>query len=197
MYSIQVFDEVAIAKAGVSRSEIIDLARYLDRPLGLYTLVVSKFEGAGAVNFTYEAGDGATLIAPTGATTFKDGHANSSGGHGVVPGDTLTFSGVAGMTEINSATGTVASVGAATVTTDINSTAYTAYTSGGVLTPNGDATRSCVISGITAANPAVVTVAKGRDLYVGTIKAGRFFRIVATENNTNTVTALSAWLVLQ
>ena len=197
MYSIQVFDEVAIAKAGVSRSKIIDLARYLDRPLGLYTLVVSKFEGSGAVNFTYEAGDGATLIAPTGATTFKNGHDNSSGGHGVVPGDTLTFSGVAGMTEINSATGTVASVDAATITTNINSTAYTAYTSGGVLTPNGDSTRSCVISGITAANPAVVTVAKGRDLYTGTIKAGRFFRIVATENDTNTVTALSAWLVLQ
>lgn len=53
------------------------------------------------------------------------------GAHTFVVGDVLAFSGASGMTQINGLTGTVTAVGATTVTVNINSSAFSAYTSGG------------------------------------------------------------------
>lgn len=53
------------------------------------------------------------------------------GTHTFVVGDMLAFSGVSGMTQINGLTGTVTAIGATTVTVNINSSAFSAYTSGG------------------------------------------------------------------
>ena len=53
------------------------------------------------------------------------------GAHTFVAGDVVAFSGVSGMTEINGLTGTVTAIGATSITVNINSSAFTAYTSGG------------------------------------------------------------------
>lgn len=53
------------------------------------------------------------------------------GTHTFVVGDVVAFSGVSGMTEINGLTGTVTATGATTITVNINSSAFTAYASGG------------------------------------------------------------------
>ena len=53
------------------------------------------------------------------------------GTHTYVVGDVLAFSGVEGMTQINGLTGTVTAIAATTVTVNINSSAFSAYTSGG------------------------------------------------------------------
>lgn len=53
------------------------------------------------------------------------------GTHTFVVGDVVEFSGVVGMTQINGLIGTVTAIDAATITVNINSTAFTAYTSGG------------------------------------------------------------------
>lgn len=59
----------------------------------------------------------------------------TSAGHGLVAGDEVTISGVAGMTEVNGNTYTVGTVTANTFQLDAtNSTGYTAYTSGGLWT---------------------------------------------------------------
>lgn len=47
--------------------------------------------------------------------------------HGIVADDTVFFSGIGGMTEINNTRASVVSVGASTITVDVNTTAYTAF----------------------------------------------------------------------
>lgn len=51
--------------------------------------------------------------------------------HGFATNDKVYISGVAGMTQINGLVGTVTATGASTITTNITSTAFSAYTSGG------------------------------------------------------------------
>lgn len=51
--------------------------------------------------------------------------------HGYVVNNTVYVSGVAGMTEINGRRGLITAIGGSTITVNINSTAYTTYTSGG------------------------------------------------------------------
>lgn len=51
--------------------------------------------------------------------------------HGYIVGDSVHVSGVAGMTQINGLRASVVATGATTITLDINSTAFTTYTSGG------------------------------------------------------------------
>jgi uncharacterized protein (TIGR02217 family) len=53
--------------------------------------------------------------------------------HGFVVGDTLVASGVVGMTQINGVLGVVTVAGSTTVTVNINSSGFTAYSSGGTL----------------------------------------------------------------
>ena len=54
--------------------------------------------------------------------------------HGLLAGDSIAFSGVLGMTEINGLTGVISSVTATTVTVAIDSSGFTAYSSGGTWT---------------------------------------------------------------
>jgi uncharacterized protein (TIGR02217 family) len=51
--------------------------------------------------------------------------------HGFTTNMSVFFAGVVGMTQINGLRGTITSVGASTITVNINSTAFTAYSSGG------------------------------------------------------------------
>jgi uncharacterized protein (TIGR02217 family) len=53
------------------------------------------------------------------------------GTHTLVAGDSVLFSGVAGMTQINGLRGVVTAVGATTITVAIDSTLFSTYTSGG------------------------------------------------------------------
>ncbi len=53
------------------------------------------------------------------------------GAHTLIVGDSVHVSGVVGMTEINGLRGNVTNISATTVTVDIDSTLFTAYTSGG------------------------------------------------------------------
>lgn len=54
--------------------------------------------------------------------------------HGFAVDDLIYFSGVSGMTEINGLVGTVTATAASTITVDIDSTGFTAWTSGGLAT---------------------------------------------------------------
>jgi uncharacterized protein (TIGR02217 family) len=55
------------------------------------------------------------------------------GAHTFAVGESVHIAGVAGMTEINNKRGQITAVGATTITVNINSSAYTAYTSGGTV----------------------------------------------------------------
>lgn len=59
----------------------------------------------------------------------------TSTSHGLAVGDRVTFASVGGMTEINSLVGTVIATGTNTFCVDIDSRAFTTYTSGGTATP--------------------------------------------------------------
>ncbi len=59
----------------------------------------------------------------------------SSTAHGLTKGDRVTFASVVGMTQINSLTGTVIDSATNTFVVNIDTRAFTAYTSGGTATP--------------------------------------------------------------
>lgn len=61
----------------------------------------------------------------------------TAAGHGISAGDQVTLSGVAGMTEVNGNTYDVVSVTTDTLTLDVDSSGFTAYTSGGTVTSVG------------------------------------------------------------
>lgn len=58
------------------------------------------------------------------------------GAHTFVAGESVYFSGVAGMTQINGLRGTITGTGATDITVAINSTAFSTYTSGGTVNTN-------------------------------------------------------------
>lgn len=58
------------------------------------------------------------------------------GAHTFVTGESVHFTGVSGMTQINGMRGTITGTGATTITVDINSIAFTAYASGGTVNTN-------------------------------------------------------------
>ena len=61
------------------------------------------------------------------------------GAHTFVAGESVHFTGVAGMTEINGLRGTITGVTATEITVAINSTAFSTYTSGGTVNTNPQA----------------------------------------------------------
>jgi hypothetical protein len=58
------------------------------------------------------------------------------GAHTFVVGESVHFTGVVGMTEINGQRGTATAIGATDITVAIDSTAFTAYASGGTVNTN-------------------------------------------------------------
>lgn len=58
------------------------------------------------------------------------------GAHTFVTGESVHFSGVAGMTQINGLRGTITATGATDITVNINSSAFSAYASGGTVNTN-------------------------------------------------------------
>ncbi len=62
--------------------------------------------------------------------------------HGFTTNMSVYISGVAGMTQINGLRGTITSVGATTITVNINSTAFTAYSGGGTASTRPDASET-------------------------------------------------------
>ena len=76
----------------------------------------------------------------TGITAAASAVIAFSGTYQPAVGSTVTISGVVGMTQINGLTGTVTASTATTATVNINSSAFTAYTSGGTMTLTGSMT---------------------------------------------------------
>jgi uncharacterized protein (TIGR02217 family) len=77
---------------------------------------------------TLDADSTATI---TGITKANPAEITTSGSHGYSNGDEIYLASIAGMTELNGLVVTVTSTGATTFTIGIDTTAYTAYSSGG------------------------------------------------------------------
>lgn len=85
-----------------------------------------------ASNFRYLPISGKTLATVTGVTKANPGVVTCSGGHPFVNGKTLCFSGVGGMTELNSVVNTIGNCTATTFElTGLDTSAFTTFTSGG------------------------------------------------------------------
>ena len=97
--------------------------------------------------------------------------------HTFVVGEAVGFSGVAGMVEINGLTALITAIGATTITVNIDSTAFTAYTSGGVVAnPTGQLQTLCFsttpavhsgLRGLSMSKDAGNTEPLGLTLYMG------------------------------
>lgn len=73
---------------------------------------------------TFKANNQKTI---TNITQATEAVITVGGGHGYIAGDYVHISGVSGMTEINGQRATIQSVGGSTITVDINSSGYTAF----------------------------------------------------------------------
>lgn len=89
---------------------------------------VSKYQTA--VKVATAAGSPKTVTAITAATSAVV----TSAAHGLTVGTVVVFASVAGMTEINGVAGLITAVTTNGFTVNIDSSAYTAYTSGGTAT---------------------------------------------------------------
>lgn len=110
--------------------------------LGKVSLLVAGTTG-GAVTFN-DANALVTAQTVTGITAAANAVVTISTGGSANPfavGDTIGFASVGGMTQINSVAGIVTAIGgvttAWTITTNINSSAFSAYTSGGTAASYG------------------------------------------------------------
>lgn len=100
-------------------------------------------------------------VAITGATQANPGQITAVG-HGFATGDEVLIDGVLGMTQLNGVTFTITSTGANTFTIGVNTSAYTAYVSGGSARRTG-----AVAAAPTAADPHTIswTAAAGAQEY--------------------------------
>jgi hypothetical protein len=100
-------------------------------------IVVAPGTTSGAFTFNDASGliTAQNITAITAATNAVVTLSTGGASNPFAVGNTITFASVGGMTQINAVVGTVTAIGgvttAWTVTTSINSSAFTAYTSGG------------------------------------------------------------------
>jgi len=79
----------------------------------------------------------ATSASISGITRANPCVITTSAAHGINVGSRIAISGIVGMTQLNGTTQTVSAVTSTTLTLgDVNSTAYTAYSSGGTIVPD-------------------------------------------------------------
>lgn len=138
----------------------------------------------------------------TGITQAADGIVTTSTPHGYAVGDRVRIAGVAGMTEVNGLYFTVSQVPLATTFgLGVDTSDYTAYTSGGLALRSRTKrlAESIAVTGATQANPCVLTVPTGHgfvngdEIYVDGVGGmtqlnGRYYTVLA--NTATTVTLL-------
>ena len=192
----KIFSAEAILKSGIAFSAVQNLGEI--RPEGYFRLQL-YLTGAGTCKLEWlVSADGKNYIVPTGYdNTICSGFTKASGSHSIEYGDGAFITGVAGMTEINGQTATIAATTATTVTTDIDASGFTAYTSGGTIRiTTKEVHADAVITGISKASPGVITVDKGRDMFRFNIPPVPYLKIKATETGGSSAIAISALLVI-
>lgn len=129
------------AKLGVQNSEIPSSRFTINNNTGLYTLAANVQRSI------------------TNITQAAQAQVTTSTGHTLAVGDSVHFSGVSGMTQINGLRGNVVSVQSSTVfTVNITTLAFSAYTSGGVINTNPQAGEGNVKGGFEFDVPVRCTV---------------------------------------
>lgn len=197
MINVQkVFSAEAILASAVAYSDpVISLKEW--KPDGFFSLYLA-LTGAGTCKLEWlVSADGKNYLIPSGYdNVICSGFTKASGSHSIEVGDSVFIISVAGMVEINESTATVASTTATTFTTDINSAGYSNYTSGGTAIPQGKGRDAdAVITGISKANPAVVTVDKGRDYFDFVCPPAPYLKIKATETGGANPIAITAYVI--
>lgn len=108
--------------------------------------------------------------------------------HGYVTGDKVFITGVVGMEQVNDIVFDVTFIGANTFSIGVDSTAYDAYVSDGT----GQKLKSTAITGITQANPAVVTSAAHTLSSGDIVKIYNINGMTQVNGNTYTVDKINA-----
>lgn len=114
--------------------------------LTTYGYVVTSVSATGLEESVASTQAVGKTISITGVTQANPGVFSTSGAHGMVPGQTITISGILGMTQANGTyqvvstpttttftVGVTTSIIVGTVVTPLDTTAFSAYTSGGVI----------------------------------------------------------------
>jgi len=112
------------------------LTKIVDSGYTIYRDAVLQTEGAGAGEYAIDTTTGIVTFQPdttgaiSGVTQANPGVVTATG-HGRTTGDELEFTSVGGMTELHGQTVTITVIDPNSYSIGIDTTAYTAYTSGG------------------------------------------------------------------
>lgn len=134
---------VTITDANINTVTTYD-SIYFNTPVSVGGLILSGLypiaSVAGATSYRITAAANATSTQAnatiTAITQAADGAVTTSAAHGFSTGQLIYIYGVAGMTQINGQLVTITSTGANTFTTAVNTSGYSAYTSGGTASPS-------------------------------------------------------------
>lgn len=145
--------------------------------------ITTTSAGDGTNKITYLSSNGFTPLQTTSANEFtatnltitgisKAAQAVVTATNSLSVGDVVTFSGVVGMTQINTLRGTVVATGGGTAfTVDIDTSSFTTYSSGGIAN---------IISGTTV-NAGVIGLTLGSSLMVTTNDVWEYLAILDTD----------------
>lgn len=139
-------NSVTITDANINTVTTYD-SIYLDTPVSVGGLILSGLypidSVAGATSYRILAASNATStrenLTITGITQANPGVATYTGADDIANGDLVYIYGVAGMTQVNGTLFTVAGLNTGANTfqlSGVNTTSYTAYTSGGTVSPS-------------------------------------------------------------
>lgn len=101
--------------------------------------VAVALRGSTITGYTVDTTTGQVTLAAnksraiTGISQAASAVVTVGAGHPFLVGDSVAFKDVLGMTQINGLRGTITAIGASTIAVSINSTAFSAYTSGGTV----------------------------------------------------------------
>lgn len=134
---------VTITDANINTVTTYD-SIFLNTPVAVGGLILAGLypidSVAGATSYRITAAAQATSTQAnatiTAITQANPGSVTTSGSHGFSTGQLIYIYGVAGMTQVNGTLYTVTSTGATTFTIGVNTSAYSAYTSGGTASPS-------------------------------------------------------------
>lgn len=120
-----------------------------------------EYNNVASNGFTpFQTGDASLYVATnktiTGITQAAAAVVTSTT-HGLVTGDVVVFHGVQGMVQINTLTGVVTRIDANSFSVNINSTGFSAYTSGGIANLISNTTRNAGGIGLTLGSSLMTT----------------------------------------
>jgi hypothetical protein len=163
---------------GISAALNVTAAGVIKAAPGVLVQAVCVIAGTITLNDSNALVTAQTITAITKAASAVVTLSTGGASNPFAVGQSIAFASVGGMTQINSLTGVVTAIGgvttAWTVTVNINSTAFTTYTSGGTAASFSAANEICISASMTAGQTLALNWPCASGILASVVSAGQF-----------------------